>query len=143
MIPRLKYFARSVVGSIEITADENILVIGTEEFMYLAIRLGHLIKTQSDADEVRVLATTRSPIIVSSEEGYPLNKRYQLRSLYENDRVTFTLSYLDIYNLSKYDKVIIVTDATSGDREKDLVEALKNEGNQDILIARWYYKNRN
>ena len=68
-------------------ADEKILVVGTEEFMFPALYIGASMEDKGCA--VRCHSTTRSPIAVSSDEGYPLRTRYELRSLYDSDRVTF------------------------------------------------------
>ena len=111
--------------------EGNILVLGTEECMYPAIyvadrlvQMGHEVKTHS---------TTRSPIAVSLEEKYPVHIRYQLRSVYDDERCTF------IYDLKKYDKVLIVTDAKdmSAIGIKDLCGALESCGNTDISVIRW------
>lgn len=110
------------------------LVLGTEEFMYPAICLGQCLTDSNCAQEVRVHATTRSPIIVSGRKNYPLNNRFSIRSPYDISRTTF------VYNLRQYDKVIVVTDAIKRDDDlSDLVQALKNVGNQNITIARWVY----
>lgn len=112
----------------------DMLVLGTEECMYPAIRLGEALKKDGFAQTVKVHATTRSPIIASSEEGYPLAYRYRIRSVYEKTRNTY------IYNLNKYDKVIIVTDTTDiAEGMNDLLIALKGVGNQNILVSRWNY----
>ena len=39
------------------------------------------------------------------EKEYPLHSRYELNSLYDSDRRTF------IYDIGKYDKVLIVTNS--------------------------------
>ncbi len=110
----------------------SVLILGTEEFMYPAFSLGKRIKEHQLAEEVRIHATTRSPVIASDTEGYPLFERYQIRSFYDEDRITF------IYNLKKYDKVIIVTDAKKRMKSiSDLIHALRHAGNDDITLARW------
>ena len=76
--------------------------------MYPTIRLGEMLQEESFADTVKVHSTTRSPIIASGEKNYPLYCRYQLRSLYDERRITY------IYNLESYDIVIITTDARNG-----------------------------
>ncbi len=112
----------------------DLLVLGTEECMYPAIRLGEVLKKDGAAETVKVHATTRSPIIVSCVEGYPLSHRYQIRSVYDKARDTY------VYNLKKYDKVIVVTDtAIIGEGMNDLFAALRSVGNQNILASRWHY----
>lgn len=114
--------------------SENLLVLGTEEFMYPAL----YVASRFEALGINTLchSTTRSPIVTSREDNYPLQKRFELASLYDDERRTF------IYNLKKYDNVIIVTDAVN---ESDaginsLVNALHKEGNNSIEIYRWCSK---
>ena len=109
---------------------KRVLVLGTEEFMYPALYVAERMEEQGIF--VRCHSTTRSPIAVSSEEEYPLHRRYELESLYETGRRTF------IYELDKYDAVLILTDARDGGRGVDtLVNALKSCGNQEIFLVRW------
>ncbi|MCB5504961.1 MULTISPECIES: phosphoribosyltransferase domain-containing protein [Coprococcus] len=112
----------------------RLLVLGTEECMYPAIRLGEILKKDGVAEAVKVHATTRSPIIASCEDGYPLNHRYQIRSVYDKERDTY------VYNLKKYDKVIVVTDTgIVAEGMNDLLVALRSVGNKNILVSRWIY----
>lgn len=128
-------FSKKVIAALGNDHYKDMLILGTEECMYPSICLGHMISESGLADSVRVHATTRSPIIASGEPDYPLHHRYQLRSLYDRDRKTF------IYNLERYDKVILVTDADQlAEGASDLVTALKNAGNDNILIAKWKYR---
>ena len=96
-------------------------------------------------------ATTRSPIAVSREAEYPLHCRYELPSFYEMGRRTF------VYELKRYDRVLILTDAgvtfRAGDRKGDggepasiaafaagadaLCEGLAAAGNTRIYLIRW------
>lgn len=112
----------------------KLLVLGTEECMYPAIRLGENLKKYGAAKAVKVHATTRSPIIASCEEGYPVNHRYQIRSVYDKERDTY------VYNLKEYDKVIVVTDTgIIAEGMNDLLVALRSVGNKNILVSRWNY----
>ena len=112
----------------------RLLVLGTEECMYPAIRLGEILKKDGVAEAVKVHATTRSPIIASCEDGYPLNHRYQIRSVYDKERDTY------VYNLKRYDKVIVVTDTgIVAEGMNDLLVALRSVGNKNILVSRWIY----
>ena len=109
---------------------KRVLVLGTEEFMYPALYVAERMEEQGIF--VRCHSTTRSPIAVSSEEEYPIHRRYELESLYETGRRTF------VYELDKYDAVLILTDARDGGRGVDtLVNALKSCGNQEIFLVRW------
>lgn len=106
------------------------LVMGTEEFMYPALYIGK--KIEELGGFVRSHSTTRSPIMVSRDDGYPLQSRYELRSLYDSERVTY------IYNLDKYDKVVILTDSHNEDEAgvNSLLDAV-GSCNSNITIIRW------
>lgn len=132
-ISEIKRFTETVLEKFSGFENKKILVLGTEEFMFPAIYLGYILK-ENDFD-VKVHATTRSPILASDVIGYPLFHRFQIRSLYDDKRTTY------IYNLEMYDKVIIVTDAEKiGNGISDLVSALQSIGNNDIVLYQWKYK---
>ncbi len=98
--------------------------------MYPALYIAE--KIEKDCPFVRCHATTRSPIEVSVEKNYPLHVRYELKSLYEKDRRTF------LYDLEKYDTVLILTDAKGvREGENTLVNALYASGNEEIILIRW------
>ena len=82
----------------------RVLVMGTEECMLPALLLGRLIE-QRNKVEVYSHSTTRSPIGISTAEGYPIREGYKLSSFYEESRETF------IYCPAEYDLVIVVTDS--------------------------------
>ena len=127
-----KRFAEFVENALSINKYRDVLILGTEEFMYPAFCLGQLLVKNGRAGEVRIHATTRSPIIASGKKNYPLFSRYCMKSLYDDSRATY------VYNLRKYEKVIIVTDALSRKSGvSDLIYALKSVGNKDIMLSRW------
>lgn len=123
----------------EVTKDRvksgSILVLGTEECMYPALYIAKKIEDTTNAT-VRCHSTTRSPIVVSTEEEYPVHQRWELTSLYERGRKTF------IYDLTKYDQVLIVTDAENPTKEgvAALGGALQSVGNEKIMMVRWCRK---
>lgn len=108
----------------------RVLVLGTEEFMYPA--LFSAAQIAHNGCEVRFHATTRSPIEVYEESGYPLHVRYALCSMYDKNRRTF------VYDIGAYDTVLIITDAHNEQREgvDSLVRAVLHK-NQNISIIRW------
>ena len=123
--------AEQICQWLSFAEGERVLVLGTEEFMYPAIYAASVI---ADAGcLVRCHSTTRSPIAVSTEEEYPLHERYELHSFYEEERRTF------LYDLEKYDKVVILTDAcgVSARGIHDLCCSLAECGNMDIRVVRW------
>lgn len=107
----------------------NVLVLGTEECMYPAIRLGMLLEQYPNVN-VHTHSTTRSPIGVCGEGDYPIWNGYRLKSLYDEGRNTY------LYNVSKYDIVLIVTDSTSYTTESaiSVVNALWVNGNDRIIL---------
>lgn len=117
--------------NIDIFTNKKVLVIGTEETMFPALFVGA--RLEALGNKVATHSTTRSPIAVSSEEGYPLHTRYQLKSLYDKNRKTF------LYNIGCYDEVLVVTDAPKEETEgeKTLINAL-SERNKKITLVRWY-----
>ena len=97
--------------------------------MFPALYVGN--KMEEQGNDVMCHATTRSPIAVSLGKEYPLHTRYELKSLYDANRRTF------LYNIGKYDKVFIITDAPEiEESRKTLLNALMMQ-NQDITIVRW------
>ncbi|KIR03947.1 Adenine/guanine phosphoribosyltransferase and related PRPP-binding protein [Lachnospiraceae bacterium TWA4] len=113
-----------------IEQSKTILVIGTEECMYPALYFGSQLEKKGFT--VKCHSTTRSPIIVSSEETYPLHSRHQLKSLYDANRKTF------IYDLEGYDEVFIITDAAL--EETTGLETLLlavSRYNDQITVIRW------
>ncbi|WP_124066698.1 phosphoribosyltransferase domain-containing protein [Clostridium sp. E02] len=118
-------------NKIDLVQYKNILVLGTEEFMYPALFVAEQIE-QLDK-KVRFHATTRSPIVVSNDENYPLHVRYQLASVYKEDRTTF------VYDLEQYDIVLIITDSTCNNRNGlyGMINALHMCGNSNIYYIRW------
>ena len=110
---------------------KSTLVLGTEEFMFPALYISRQLELLGLS--VKCHSTTRSPIAVSSEENYPFHERYELRSLYDRDRITY------IYDLKSYENVIIVTDAKGETEEgiSSLINSLEKSGNSDISIIKW------
>lgn len=110
--------------------NQSVLVIGTEEFMYPALFAAACIEKKGC--RVRCHSTTRSPIAVFLDDGYPLKTRYELRSMYDKDRVTF------IYDIGKYDSVLIITDAHSAEDEgkNSLLQAVRTK-NEKVTLVRW------
>ena len=112
--------------------DENILIMGTEEFMYPAIKIADYIKSKS-GKSVTCYATSRSPIAVVDNEDYILKNRSKICSFYERGRDTY------LYNLKKYDKVIVVTDAQNICKEtlNEFTALLRQFGNENVDIVVW------
>lgn len=112
--------------------ERDILVIGTEECMYPAICLGRHYEEQGR--NVLTHSTSRSPIDTDTADDYPIRSRYELNSFYDSGVRTY------VYNLKRYDKVIIVTDATElGIGMRSLVRCLRTVGNKDVSLIQILY----
>lgn len=83
------------------------LVLGTEECMYPALRLGE--RLERLGAEACCHATTRSPIGLCDAPGYPIRSGWKLPSFYEEERTTY------VYNLREYDTVIVLSDTKKTD----------------------------
>ncbi len=83
------------------------LVLGTEECMYPALRLGESLERLGA--EVCCHATTRSPIGLCDAPGYPIRSGWKLPSFYEEERTTY------VYDLKEYDTVIVLSDTKKTD----------------------------
>lgn len=120
---------QEIIAQTDLDSTQNMLVLGTEEYMYPALFVAK--KFEEQGKDVRFHATTRSPIAVSTEDDYPLHTRYELKSLYDSKRTTY------IYDLQKYDTAVIITDAKGEVREGicSLVYALKVSGNEQIVLV--------
>lgn len=100
-------FTEEVLSKIELSEkDKDVLVLGTEEFMYPAIRSAAKLSGIYPEKNIVTHSTTRSPISVRESPGYPLKSRIPVISLYEDGRRNF------LYNLKRYDKIIVLTDAS-------------------------------
>lgn len=123
------FFAHNALSHNEIKG--NVLVLGTEEFMYPGLKIAQMLSECDGVSSVKFHATTRSPIAMSNDAEYPLHHRYELNSAYEFDRRTF------VYDLTKYDSVIVVTeDEYAGAGLMSLVASLNSVGNENVLIIR-------
>ncbi len=120
---------QELVSQVDFGSVQNMLVLGTEEYMYPALCAAS--RFEARGKDVRFHATTRSPIAVSTEDSYPLHTRYELNSLYDSGRTTY------IYDLQKYDTVVIFTDAKSdiGEGLRSLIRALQLCGNDRIILV--------
>jgi len=122
---------KEIMSQIQIPTNKKILVVGTEEFMYPALFIAY--KIENKKNTVKCHSTTRSPIAVSLHKDYPLHKRHELISLYDENRKTF------LYNIGKYDKTIIITDSVNMTNIgiNALINALNSCGNENIILIRW------
>lgn len=111
-----------------VSAGETLDIIGTEECMYPAIKTGELF--EKNGCSVRSHSTTRSPIVPSLTEGYPLHMRARLHSVYELERRVF------LYNIDPCDTAIIISDSEDGEleAERELVSVMNAKR---IIFVYW------
>ena len=113
------------------TNVKTVDVIGTEEFMYPALYVAD--RFEKCGFKALSHSTTRSPIIPSNSNGYPLKKRCRLHSVYEYDRVTY------LYNLYSCDVAIILTDAENVE-ETAIDELVSMLDTSNVMIVSWRNK---
>ncbi len=110
----------------------RVLVLGTEECMYPALVLGKAIEETHIAVAVRCHATTRSPIGICTQPGYPITSGVRLPGFYDAARETY------LYQLDAYDLAIVLTDAAEPSREAldGLAQALGQSGCGRLIVLR-------
>ena len=113
---------------------KRVTVLGTEECMLPGLVFGRRLEATGWAEKVRFHATTRSPIGIGRDEGYPIRAGWRLRSFYDAGRATY------IYNLEACDLAIVVTDsrddAAIEAAMEDLTAALREAGCGAIRLIR-------
>ena len=119
-----------IVTQLSFSKTENVLVLGTEEFMYPAILLGQTL--EEIVNTVKCHSTTRSPIGVNGNKSYPIYCGYKLNSFYDDLRDTY------IYDIESYDKVLVITDAKSDCTKaiNCLTNILQKKGNKEIYFIK-------
>jgi Protein of unknown function (DUF3706)./Phosphoribosyl transferase domain. len=128
-----EHFMEEIKERLPLNGHGKLLILGTEEFMFPGLYVGKCL--EECGYSVKFHATTRSPIAVGSSTDYPLHERYALSSMYEEDRKIF------VYDIGRYDAVIVVTDAQKGGSERcmgevSLLNAIK-EKNENVYLVRW------
>lgn len=112
----------------------RVTVLGTEEYMLPGLVFGRRLEAMGCADRVRFHATTRSPIGIGSDAGYPIRAGWRLRSFYDAGRVTY------IYNLEPCDIAVVMTDsrddAAVAAAMEDLTAALREAGCGAVRLIR-------
>ncbi|MDD6490060.1 MAG: phosphoribosyltransferase domain-containing protein [Clostridia bacterium] len=111
-----------------INPSENVLVVGTEEFSFCALKLGKMLK--QTINNVSVQCTTQSPILPSDNKNYIINNRTRFESLYNSERTTY------LYQLKNYDTAVILTDSEnpSENSVKQLTNGIDAE---KIFFIKW------
>ena len=106
---------------------KSVEVISTEEDCLPSIVLGKMLAEKGFF--TRVHGVTRSPILPSSAEDYPIKTRSVLKSLYDSERTVY------LYNKVACDLSVIITDAEKPD--ESALEALCGAcGGKKIAVVR-------
>ena len=103
-------------------AKKKFLILGTEECMIPAIWLSSLIENSVSQ------STTRSPITVSSTDGYLIQEGYSMTSNYGDYDV-------HLYNIpeNEYDAVILITDQNA-ERFAKQIDSLRNTKHIPVFL---------
>ncbi|MBD5558902.1 MAG: phosphoribosyl transferase [Clostridia bacterium] len=127
-------FCQRAAGALEaahrLNAGGRIILLGTEECMYPAIRLGSLLEDRGFS--VLTHSTTRSPIGVAPAADYPVQAGFQLTSCYEQGRETY------LYNPAPCDTVVVVTDANGNLQAgmEDIVRTYARSGAHSFALLK-------
>ncbi|MCM1132848.1 MAG: phosphoribosyltransferase family protein [Ruminococcus flavefaciens] len=97
-----------IAENVDFSGCKDVLFLGTEECMYPSILTAGLLEKRFGFNAY-CHSTTRSPVCISDEEGYPMQNGYRICSLYDIDRVNY------IYNLRRYDMAVVISDAKNPD----------------------------
>lgn len=124
-LTELNNLNNQIFERLDFSGDKNILVLGTQELMFPAIYFAEFL--QDKGFNTLSHSTTRSPIATGKASDYPLHIRYELKSMYDPERTVY------IYDLKKYDHVVVITDAK--EINNSLINALKSVGNEKIDIV--------
>jgi adenine/guanine phosphoribosyltransferase-like PRPP-binding protein len=100
-----KQLGKIILNQLDFQGVAKFLVLGTEECMYPSIYIAKMIEKEYGI-ETYCHSTTRSPICIGNDSDYPFINGYMLHSFYDDNRITY------IYNLSRYDAALIISDAT-------------------------------
>lgn len=114
-------------------SKKNILVLGTEEFMYIPYRVAKMLSKEHS--DVKFHATSRSSIDImdsTDSEVQGLVSKFKVNSAYDTNRNTY------VYNLTKYDGVVVITDSRNREATNKFVDsitsALCSVGNKESNI---------
>ncbi len=118
---------------IEKEKAEDIVLLGTEEYMYPVIYAAAKIQETYPNKRCSVHATSRSPIVPMKKKDYPIYERDSIMSFYEEEREVF------LYNLKKYDQVIMLTDAENitGEAKCSIEMAMDKYKNYNFKLIQW------
>lgn len=108
--------------------DKQIELIGTEECCYPALITGEILERRKA--KVLVHAVTRTPMLPSDSDDYPISERSKLTSLYDANCSAY------LYNCAPCDIAVIITDAKNSTEHAicELCGAVKAE---KVVLVHW------
>ena len=121
---------RSVSDFIKNTKKgESVLIVGTGEFMAKPLRVAQAI--EEIGGKAYFSSTTRSPAIPNENleyfEGYGVHSHIVFPDLYQGQG----MNYLYNYDIHKWNRILLYTDAQKGNISTDFIERLK----PDVIVS--------
>jgi len=138
------YFDESVTAAAAVLASvcgevTRVLVLGTEELMYLPLRLALALRTPGRATAFQ--STTRSPVHAVDEPGYPIRRRIDFTSRVHPGGSEVAVRH--VYNVrwpgpgeSEADLVIVVDDGHAVDGPDGVAESVARATGAPVVLAR-------
>ncbi len=106
----------TVIESRLSSAGRNVLVVGTEEFMYLPLRLAQVIGRNLSVS-VRFQSSTRSPALAVDDGGYPIRRQFRFADAEgdtEAPRFLYNATFFDaVGRATDPDLVVVLTDSAA------------------------------
>jgi len=101
-------YSREVIKQLG-SLDKKVIVLGTEEFMYIPMLIA------SKIEGAKYQSTTRSPIYASSREEYGVQYAARFKSPFDKGVINY------IYNIGKgmYSEVLFITEREIGEESKE------------------------
>lgn len=113
----------------DISDKDSVMVIGTEEFMFYPLKVARDIQLSLGAN-VWYRATTRSPIIASSDGDYEIQDSIILPSAYDSHRQTY------LYNMNgAYKKILVVSDVEMSNGFVEAMTQFAKNNNKQIYFV--------
>jgi hypothetical protein len=113
-------------------AGPRVLVLGTEELMYAPLLIAEALADRRPDLIVRLSSTTRSPVVVVDEPGYPIRTALQFAA------PDFPGERRFAYNVTGeagFDDVVVVLDRAAADGAADLLAQLQSAARRVHAVA--------
>lgn len=138
-------FDATVAGTAHVLAGQcgdagRVLVLGTEELMYLPLRLALALRTAGRATVFQ--STTRSPVHAIDEPGYPIRRRIDFTSAPfpgSSDRVerhVYNAGWPDADGGGEADLIVVVDDGHAVDGPAGVAASVARVTGTPVVLAR-------